>query len=258
MPVQIESLATRNQPRLCAAELRGGRVVKVGTPVAIGVAIGYVLGRTRKMRWAMTLVSAGAIGRNGGPAELVKQGTKLLGSAPEVKELTENVRGRLMEAGKVAAMAAASNQINSLTDRLQERAGSPQQLLSSGADEEESEDRYADDREEERQPSARGGRGRRPRRDEEEEETEQARPPARSARRVTDEDDLGADEEREEERQPVARGGRGRRLRRDEEEEETEQARPPVRSARRVTDEDELGDDAFGRSRRSPVRRTRR
>jgi hypothetical protein len=220
--------------------------VKIGIQVAVGVAIGYVLGRTKKMRLAMTLVSAGAIGRNGGAGELVKQGTKLLGSAPEMKELTENVRGRLMEAGKVAAMAAASNQINSLTDRLQERAGAVQGFTASGADEDEGEDR-----DEESQSS----RGRRLDLDDEE-ETE-------STPRSADEDELGAeedeeeDEDREEERQPAMSGGRSRRPGRGDEE-ETKKSRPTERSARRITDEDENSDDAFARTRRSPVRRARR
>jgi hypothetical protein len=218
--------------------------VKIGTQVAVGVAIGYLLGRTRKMRLAMTLVSAGAIGRNGGAGELVKQGTKLLGSAPEVKELTENVRGRLVEAGKVAAMAAASNQINSLTDRLQERAGAMQGFQQSGADEEEEG--------EDRREASRGGRDQRQGRGEEE-ETE-------SPRRITDEDEFGEDEEedderyaedRQEERQPAMRSGRGR-----DDQEGTEKARPTVRSARRITDEDQE-DDTFERSRRSPIRRKR-
>jgi len=217
MAVQTESLASRTTRAFAPAESREGRIVKIGTQVAVGVAIGYVLGRTRKMRLAMTLVSAGAIGRNGAAGELVRQGTKLLGSAPEMKELTENVRGRLMEAGKVAAMAAASNQINSLTDRLQERASSIQGFTSSGADEDEDEDRA-----EEPQSS----RGRSLDRDDEE-ETE-------STPRSAEEDEFGADEEedeerdtedREEERQPAMSGGRGRRPNRGDEE-ETKKARP--------------------------------
>jgi hypothetical protein len=38
---------------------------------------------------------------------LVKQGTKLHGSSPELKTLTDTVRGRLLEAGKAAAMTVA-------------------------------------------------------------------------------------------------------------------------------------------------------
>jgi len=221
--------------------------VKVGTQVAIGVAIGYVLGRTRKMRWAIGLVSAGTIGRVAkNPSELMAQGSKLLGASPQVKELTEDVRGRLMEAGKVAAMAAASNRINSLTDRLEERAGTLQQFRPSGGDEES----YPEDREEERRPSARDERGQRPRRDDEEE--------TRSARRIADEDALADEEEDEEryadEREPAMRSGRSRRVRRDDED-QAEEAQPPVRRTRRITDEDEVDDE---RSRRAPVRRARR
>jgi hypothetical protein len=195
------------------------------------------------MRWALGLVSAGTIGRVAkNPGELVKQGSKLLGASPEVKALTEDVRGRLVEAGKAAAVEAASSQINSLTGRLQERASLQQQFRPSGGD--------SGDGEEERRPSERRGREQGSRHDDEGE---------RSPRRVADEDDLADEEEDEEqeERQPAMRGERSQRLRRDEEG-EAEEARPPARSARRITDEDEIDDDTSGRSRRSPVRRVRR
>jgi hypothetical protein len=219
--------------------------VKIGTQVAVGVAIGYVLGRTRKMRWAIGLASAGTIGRVAkNPGELVQQGSKLLGSSPQVKELTQDVRGRLMEAGKVAAMAAASNQINSLTDRLQERTGSlQQQARPSGGDDSE-------DRDEERQSSARGGRDKRRDDEDEMEDTRRA-----DEDELADEEEDESSDEREEEPQPAMSGGRSQRLRSGKGD-EAEETRRPARTARRITDEDE-GDDSE-RSRRSPVRRVRR
>jgi hypothetical protein len=55
------------------------------------------------LKLAMTLASVGAFGRLGKKrAELVKQG-KLLGSSPELRTLSDTVRGRLTEAGKAAA-----------------------------------------------------------------------------------------------------------------------------------------------------------
>jgi hypothetical protein len=97
--------------------------MKVGARLALGVAIGYCLGRTKKMRVALTLVAAGATGRmSANPGDLVKQGAKLLDASPELRKATEDMRGRLVDAGKAAAIAAASNRIGSLTDRLHERA----------------------------------------------------------------------------------------------------------------------------------------
>src|SRR6266567_2497962 len=97
--------------------------MRIGARLALGVAVGYFLGRTHKMRWAVTLVAASAAGRlSSNPADLVRVGTKLLGSSPELKGLADDVRGRLVDSGKAAAITAAGNQIDSLTGRLQQRA----------------------------------------------------------------------------------------------------------------------------------------
>ena len=87
----------------------------------IGLAVvgGYVLGRTKKMKLAIMLGGALA-GRklNLSPAELMSQDAKLASASPELGRLQSAVRGRLLEAGKDAAMAAASNRMESLTDTL--------------------------------------------------------------------------------------------------------------------------------------------
>lgn len=96
-----------------------------GIVIAVAVGVGYLLGRTRKLKLVMSLAAARASGRLGKrSAGLVKQGTELLGSSPEVKTLTDTVRGRLVEAGKAAAVAAVNSQIDALSDRLQERTRS--------------------------------------------------------------------------------------------------------------------------------------
>jgi hypothetical protein len=57
-----------------------------GVVIGVAVGAGYLLGRSRKLKLVMTLVDAGASGRlSKNPAGLVKQGTKLLGSSPELK-----------------------------------------------------------------------------------------------------------------------------------------------------------------------------
>lgn len=92
--------------------------------MALAVAAGYYLGRRRKLRWALSVAAAGATKRlTGRHAGLLQQGTKLLAN-PEVKALADTVRGRLVEAGRAAAVSAASSRIDALTDRLQERTES--------------------------------------------------------------------------------------------------------------------------------------
>jgi hypothetical protein len=136
--------------------------VKCGLRVAIGVAGGYFLGRTKKMKLAMMLAGMAAGQQAGGPAELLKGGTKLLASRPELARLTDEVRGRLLEAGKAAAVAAATRQVENLADRVGKRvealgdigAGGrrraeeliPEELApEERAEDERAEDEYAED-----------------------------------------------------------------------------------------------------------------
>jgi hypothetical protein len=90
----------------------------------MGVAGGYLLGRTKKMKLALMLGGMAAGRRAGGPGELLAQGSKLLERSPELAALTDQVRGRLLDAGKGAAMAAAARQVESLTDRVGKRVES--------------------------------------------------------------------------------------------------------------------------------------
>ncbi|MFX0577669.1 hypothetical protein [Nocardia nepalensis] len=95
--------------------------MKGGTKIAIGVGIGYVLGRTRKMRFAMALAGAALAKRSSDvPGELLERGTSLLRSSPEVAQLADTVRGELVGAVRSAAVAAASNRIDALNTRLQQ------------------------------------------------------------------------------------------------------------------------------------------
>ncbi|MGI5132032.1 hypothetical protein ACQEVB_34870 [Pseudonocardia sp. CA-107938] len=98
--------------------------MKCGARVALGVAGGYFLGRTKKMKLALMLGGMAAGRRAGGPGELLSQGGKLLSSNPEIAALTEQVRGRLMEAGKNAVLSVATRQVESLTDRVGKRVES--------------------------------------------------------------------------------------------------------------------------------------
>jgi hypothetical protein len=98
------------------------------------------------MKLAMMLGGMAAGRKAGGPGELLRTGSKLLNSSPELARLTEEVRGRLLEAGKGAALAVAARQVESLTDRVGKRVeslgdvGVPRRKKS-----EEPEDEYEDE-----------------------------------------------------------------------------------------------------------------
>ncbi|MGQ0774391.1 MAG: hypothetical protein ACT4NY_08240 [Pseudonocardiales bacterium] len=55
------------------------------------------------------------------PAQLLQQGTRLVQSSPQLSALSDQVRGRLVEAGKGIAVAVVSRRMDSLSDRLSER-----------------------------------------------------------------------------------------------------------------------------------------
>ncbi|MEV3965848.1 hypothetical protein AB0M34_34120 [Nocardia sp. NPDC050193] len=94
--------------------------MKGGARIALGVGIGYFLGRTRKMRWAMGLAGAAMSKRSTGLAgELLERGTSTLGGTQELTKITDTVRGELLGAVRSAAVTAASNRLDALNDRLQ-------------------------------------------------------------------------------------------------------------------------------------------
>lgn len=95
--------------------------MKGGGRIALGVGIGYFLGRTRKMRFALSLAGAAMARRSGGTSgDLLERGTSLLKSSPELAKITDTVRGELLGAARSAAVTAASNRIDALNDRLQQ------------------------------------------------------------------------------------------------------------------------------------------
>ncbi|AXY54796.1 hypothetical protein D092_14950 [Rhodococcus ruber Chol-4] len=116
--------------------------MKGGARVAAGVSIGYFLGRTHKMRLALMLAGAGLTGRlPNNPQDILKRGASMVGSSPELVKITDSVRGELMSAARAAAVTAASNRIDSLNERLQQRAtGRPK-----ASEEEPEEEEYADE-----------------------------------------------------------------------------------------------------------------
>ncbi|MER6005706.1 hypothetical protein ABT120_44670 [Nonomuraea angiospora] len=136
--------------------------------VALALAAGYYLGRRRKLRWATALAAAGVAGamrKSDGGGGLLGQGLKILGSSPEIEQLTGRLRGELLEVGKAAAVAATSRQIDSLTEKLHGRAESIRQAGRPRAAEEEpeGEEEYSEDSYDEEPPEEEKPRVRRPR-----------------------------------------------------------------------------------------------
>ncbi|MGV9634226.1 hypothetical protein ACWDO0_08615 [Nocardia rhamnosiphila] len=187
--------------------------------------IGYFLGRTRKMRWAMGLAGAAMSKRSTGLAgELLERGTSTLGGTKELTKITDTVRGELLGAVRSAAVTAASNRLDALNDRLQSPVPTE--------DEDEDEDG--------------GGRGR-PAATEEDTE-----PEPNAADETADET---PDEEEAEEPAPRPRARRTTA---------TKSSRSGTRTSTRSSDSGESGTTASRRRRagadtdKAPVRRTRR
>lgn len=99
--------------------------MKTGPRIALAVATGYVLGRTKKMKLAI-MVGGMMAGRRiaTNPKEWLQQGVKFVGSSPQLSEFTGDIRSRLTDAAKTAAVAAASSKIDSFGENLGKRAAS--------------------------------------------------------------------------------------------------------------------------------------
>ncbi|WP_255510172.1 hypothetical protein [Micromonospora sp. AP08] len=146
--------------------------MKSGARVALAVGFGYLLGRRKKMRTALTLAAAVAAGRaSQRPGGLKQLGADLL-NVPQLGGLGK-LGAPLATAGKAAATAAAGSGIDALSGKLRGSADALRRKSGGGRsdagrpDEEEPADdeRSAPDDEEEldEQPTAedetdRGGR----------------------------------------------------------------------------------------------------
>lgn len=122
--------------------------MKHGPQIALAVAVGYALGRSKKMKLAIT-VGGMMAGRRlaGEPQRLLEEGVKVVGSSPEVSKLKGELRDRLVEAAKNAAMAAATNKIDSLGENLTRRVSgmdTPSEKVSSFAKSSDEQDERSD------------------------------------------------------------------------------------------------------------------
>src|SRR3954452_8596028 len=95
--------------------------------IVVGVASGYLLGRTKKLRLAITIGSMLAGQRIAtSPQGLLKQGSELLEKNPELQKLQDQITGKLFEAAKGAAIASATSRLEALSQPLREQGGDVQ------------------------------------------------------------------------------------------------------------------------------------
>jgi hypothetical protein len=145
--------------------------MKSGARIALAVGFGYVLGRRKKLRTALTLAAAVAAGRaSQQPGGLKQVAGNLLGATGQLGNLGK-LGAPLVTAGKAAATAAAGSGIDAVSgklrgsaDALRRRSGQqPDDLEQSAPDEEQEldeqpeagDDEPDDDRERDERPVAR-------------------------------------------------------------------------------------------------------
>lgn len=92
--------------------------------VALAAAVvgGYVLGRTKKGRLALSIATYLA-GRRFGlePRQLAAEGMRRLGEIPQFADLQEQLRGEVLQAGRQAVAAAADRGMSTLAGAISDR-----------------------------------------------------------------------------------------------------------------------------------------
>ena len=87
--------------------------------IGLGVAAGYLLGRTKKFKLAITVGSMLAGQRVAtNPQALMKQLGELADKNPEFAKLQDRVKGELFAAARSAAISVASNRLDSANRAL--------------------------------------------------------------------------------------------------------------------------------------------
>src|SRR5689334_25307707 len=87
--------------------------------IGLGVAAGYLLGRTKKFRLAITVGSMLAGQRIATDrAGLLRQGADLVEKNPELAKLRDEITGRMMDAAKAAAITTATSRLEGVTNSL--------------------------------------------------------------------------------------------------------------------------------------------
>lgn len=119
--------------------LEEGAQMSSTTKVAAAVAAGYLLGRTKKLRLAITVGSMLAGGRLAGdiqPGALLKG----LSGNPELERLTDQLRGQVLRAAKSAAVNVTTSRLEALNESLLNRGSDDEEE----PEDQESEDEYDD------------------------------------------------------------------------------------------------------------------
>ena len=138
--------------------------------LAAAVVGGYVLGRTKKGRLALTAATFLAGKKLAlSPRQLVAEGVRRLGEVPQVAELQEQLRSQGLDAGRQVLSTIANRGMDSLADAIHERTTG---LAGPGLGEQD--ENGEDEEEEEIEPD-----GEYDEEPEEEEEEEEAEPPRR-------------------------------------------------------------------------------
>jgi hypothetical protein len=215
-----------------SALVKGQQLMQDTTKIALAAAVagGYVLGRTKKGRLAFTAATYLA-GRRFGlePGQLMAQGLTKLKETPQFAEISDQLRGEALEAGKKALGAAANRKLADLAGSLHQRTSElgrgaaaedeeDQEEPEEYEDEEEAEGEYEDEDEDEEgyeEPEAY----------EEEGEPEEEEGEAEDAYEPEEEEEEEEEEEPEEEAPPRRRGRPRTRATQD----------TPARTARRST-----------------------
>ncbi|WP_200210744.1 hypothetical protein [Micromonospora coerulea] len=125
--------------------------MKSGARVALAVGFGYLLGRRKKLRTALTLAAAVAVGRaSRNPGGLLKHGKDMLTASPQLGNLAK-LGSPLATAGKAAATAAAGSGIDALggklrggADALRRKSGGGRPDQDAGADQRSAPDEEQD------------------------------------------------------------------------------------------------------------------
>ncbi|NMO50721.1 hypothetical protein HH310_05875 [Actinoplanes sp. TBRC 11911] len=120
----------------------------------MAVGLGYLLGRRKKLRTAMAVGSALAVGRfSRDPASLLKAGGELLGNSPILGQVS-GLAKPLTAAGKAAAAGAVTRGIDSMGDRIKRRTDALRTDQQAEPDEQDDQDQQDDeDRQDERAPA---------------------------------------------------------------------------------------------------------
>ena len=131
--------------------------MSTATRVGTAMAAGYVLGRTKKLKLAISVGSM-LVGQRiaTNPRARLKQGQQLVDSNPELAKIEEQLRGKFMEAARAAALATVSSRMDQLSDSLHQRSsglrGVAGELEPGGDDESEQPEDAAEDQEPEEEP----------------------------------------------------------------------------------------------------------